>query len=60
MEPRIISTGGTWERFMIVSKSGSDALYWDGTKWMPKQRNALLYADRAAAKQDLEKLKAKK
>jgi hypothetical protein len=60
MEPAVISTGGNWERFLIVSKSGSGPLYWDGTNWLPKQRNGLLYADRASAEEDLRKLKATK
>jgi hypothetical protein len=58
MEAAVISTGGTWERFLIVSKSGSDHLYWNGANWVPRQRNALLYADRAMAEKDLERLKA--
>jgi hypothetical protein len=60
MKARVIGTGGTWERFLIVSNSDSGLLYWDGGKWMPQQRNALLYADRESAEQDLEKLKATK
>jgi hypothetical protein len=57
MEAAVISTGGTWERFLIVSKSGSDRLYWDGTKWVPKQRNAVLYVHRVTAEKDLKSLK---
>jgi hypothetical protein len=60
MKAKIIGTGGAWERFFIVSKSGSGLLYWDGGKWMPQQRNARLYADRESAEQDMEKLKATK
>ena len=60
MNAAVISTGGNWERFLIVSKSGSDRLYWDGGKWVPGQRSALLYADRAVAEKDLERLQAAK
>jgi hypothetical protein len=37
----------------------SDPHYWDGTRWMPERRRALLYADPRLAESDMERLRAK-
>jgi hypothetical protein len=58
VQATVISSGGAWERFLILGKSGFNRLYWNGTNWVPGQRNALLYANRAIAEKDLERLKA--
>jgi hypothetical protein len=53
---------GAWARFVIAIEPGqlsSTPLYWDGTRWVPERRKALLYADSGLAKRDMKKLKAK-
>ncbi len=58
----IVRTGGKWARFVIATEPrgfSSSPSYWDGTKWVPERRTALLYADPGLAERDLEMLRAK-
>lgn len=58
----VVRTGEKWARFVIATEPGrlsSSPLYWDGTKWVPERRRALLYADPGLAERDMRKLKGK-
>jgi hypothetical protein len=58
----VISTGGKWARFVIAiepRQPSSRPLYWDGTKWVPERRRALLYANPGLAQRHMDKLRAK-
>ena len=58
----VIRAGGKWARFMIATDPRrllSRPLYWNGRKWVPERRRALLYADPGSAENDMERLRAK-
>jgi hypothetical protein len=58
----VVRTGRKWARFVIATEPGrlsSSPLYWDGRKWVPERRKALLYADPGLAEIKMEKLRAK-
>ena len=58
----VVRTGKEWLRFVIAAeprKLSFKLVYWDGTKWVPERRRALLYADPALAESDLDKLQAR-
>jgi hypothetical protein len=58
----VVGTGGKWARFVIVTerkRHSPSPSYWDGRKWVPDRRRALLYANPALAERDMEKLRAK-
>ena len=58
----VVRTGGKWARFVIAAEPGrlsSGRSYWDGTKWVPERRRALLYADPGRAERQTRKLRAK-
>jgi hypothetical protein len=58
----VVGTGGKWARFVIAIEPrgpSSSPLYWDGTKWVPERRRALLYANPVLAQRHMDKLRAR-
>ena len=58
----VVSTGGKWARFVIATEPrrlSCGTSYWDGTKWVPEKRRALLYAAPGLAETDMRELRAK-
>ena len=58
----VVRAGGTWARFVIATEPrrlSSGSLYWDGTKWVPERRRALLYANPVLAQRHMDKLRAR-
>jgi hypothetical protein len=60
IQPRILTIGGQWPRFVIVQDSpGPDACpqFWDGEKWVRELRAARLYAHKKFVRGDLKKVR---
>ena len=60
IQPKILTIGGQWPRFVIVQDSPEpDACpqFWDGEKWVRELRAARLYAHKKFVRGDLKKVR---